>query len=71
MWLHLLKQGDLVYTKEPLCQFRHHAEQQTAANSKTHIGYHEHMRLNEDYLPRFVPQDFIPAIPGKTASFSG
>jgi glycosyltransferase involved in cell wall biosynthesis/2-polyprenyl-3-methyl-5-hydroxy-6-metoxy-1,4-benzoquinol methylase len=57
MWLHLLKQGDLVYTKEPLCQFRQHAEQQTAANKKSQIGYHEHLRLNEEYLPRFMPHD--------------
>jgi glycosyltransferase involved in cell wall biosynthesis/2-polyprenyl-3-methyl-5-hydroxy-6-metoxy-1,4-benzoquinol methylase len=57
MWLHLLKLGDLVYTKEPLCQFRLHAEQQTAANRKSQIGYHEHMRLNEDYLPHFMPPD--------------
>jgi len=56
MWLHLLRQGDLVYTKEPLCQFRHHAEQQTAANRKSQVGYHEHMRLNECYLPLFMPQ---------------
>jgi glycosyltransferase involved in cell wall biosynthesis/2-polyprenyl-3-methyl-5-hydroxy-6-metoxy-1,4-benzoquinol methylase len=57
MWLHLLKQGDLAYTTEPLCQFRNHAEQQTAANGKTQIGYHEHMRLNEDYFPCFKPQN--------------
>jgi glycosyltransferase involved in cell wall biosynthesis/2-polyprenyl-3-methyl-5-hydroxy-6-metoxy-1,4-benzoquinol methylase len=56
MWLHLLIKGDVVYTKEPLCQFRHHAEQQTAANRKTQVGYHEHIRLNEYYLPRFTPQ---------------
>jgi glycosyltransferase involved in cell wall biosynthesis/2-polyprenyl-3-methyl-5-hydroxy-6-metoxy-1,4-benzoquinol methylase len=57
MWLHLLKQGDLVYTSEPLCQFRQHAEQQTAANRKTKISYHEHRHLNEDYLPGFMPKD--------------
>ena len=33
MWFHLLERGDLVYTREPLCAFRCHAGQQTAANN--------------------------------------
>jgi glycosyltransferase involved in cell wall biosynthesis/2-polyprenyl-3-methyl-5-hydroxy-6-metoxy-1,4-benzoquinol methylase len=63
MWLHLLKQGDLVYTEEPLCQLRHHAEQQTAANKENLTGYHEHMRLTEDYLLSFMPKD--PSLPSR------
>jgi glycosyltransferase involved in cell wall biosynthesis len=32
MWFHLLDQGDLVYTREPLCAFRQHARQQSMLN---------------------------------------
>jgi glycosyltransferase involved in cell wall biosynthesis len=56
MWLHLLKQGNLAYTEEPLCQFRQHAEQQTAANRDSRIRCHEHRRLNDAYLPGFMPK---------------
>ena len=30
--MHLLEQGDLAYTEEPLCAFRIHPAQQTAVN---------------------------------------
>jgi hypothetical protein len=55
MWLHLLRHGDLVYIEEPLCQFRCHAGQQTEANRKEQVGYHEHISLCKKYLPHFSP----------------
>jgi glycosyltransferase involved in cell wall biosynthesis len=32
MWFHLLENGDLAYTREPLCAFRQHARQQSKLN---------------------------------------
>ncbi|MFT3869755.1 MAG: glycosyltransferase [Nibricoccus sp.] len=54
MWLHLLKSGDLVYTDKALCHFRRHDRQQTATNSRAQIGYHEHVRLAEEYTKTFL-----------------
>jgi len=50
MWFHLLCQGDLVYDPEPLCAFRLHPRQQTAANKCEFIGPEEGLRLTAKYL---------------------
>jgi len=57
MWCHLLKRGDLIYTKEPLCMFRRHAHQQTEANRAQQIGQKEHIMLFNDYVSYYVPKD--------------
>jgi glycosyltransferase involved in cell wall biosynthesis len=62
MWCHLLKQGDLIYTKEPLCMFRCHTQQQTEANRRQQIGRKEHILLFKDYFDYYVPKDaWLPA----------
>ncbi len=57
MWCHLLETGDLVYTKEPLCQFRRHALQQTAANCALQVGQREYHLLFDRYLDHYLPPD--------------
>lgn len=49
MWLHLLEQGALVYTPEPLCAFRRHPLQQTESNKKMLTDKNEYLRLMIDY----------------------
>ena len=49
MWLHLLEQGALSYTAQPLCAFRRHPLQQTEANKKTLTDKNEYLRLVLDY----------------------
>ncbi len=51
MWFHLLLAGPLVYTKEPLCAFRRHGEQQTAVNNRARVTDREMMHLLERYIP--------------------
>jgi glycosyltransferase involved in cell wall biosynthesis len=41
MWFHLLEQGDLAYTREPLCAFRQHARQQSRLNHAAGLARHE------------------------------
>lgn len=55
-WLGLLSCGDLVHTTEPLCDFRRHGEQATAANAKLRLGFSEYALLFSEYLERFVPE---------------
>jgi len=43
LWFRLLEQGDLVYTREPLCGFRRHAAQQTARNDAEGVAWGEHL----------------------------
>jgi glycosyltransferase involved in cell wall biosynthesis len=54
MWLFLLRGGNLVYTREPLTQFRCHAAQQTVVNQRQQLGWSEHVRLAHDYWADFV-----------------
>jgi GT2 family glycosyltransferase len=49
MWFHLLEQGDLAYTPEPLCCFRVHARQQSQSNAARQVGENEHGRLLRQY----------------------
>lgn len=49
MWLHLLGKGPLVYTPEPLCEFRRHPLQQTEVNKETDLQSSEMLRLILDY----------------------
>jgi glycosyltransferase involved in cell wall biosynthesis len=61
MWFHLLLQGDLIYTGEPLCCFRIHGLQQTAVNRQNHTGDLEMARLLEVYLPE-LSQNVTPPL---------
>jgi hypothetical protein len=54
MWLHLLMQGDFVYTPEPLCCFRIHGQQQTAVNHQNQVGVLEITSLLNKYIPLLV-----------------
>lgn len=45
MWFHLLEQGGLVFTSEPLCCFRKHGQQQTAVNQAAKVGEREMVNL--------------------------
>ncbi len=38
MWFHLLEQGQFAYLAEPLCAFRHHADQQTNVNRRSSVN---------------------------------
>ncbi|MGO8696725.1 MAG: glycosyltransferase family 2 protein [Limisphaerales bacterium] len=49
MWFHLLKQGNLAYTREALCCFRLHAGQQSKSNAARQVGESEHGRLLRKY----------------------
>ena len=42
MWFHLLEKGSLVYTREPLCGFRRHSQQQSEHNAASGVGGREH-----------------------------
>jgi glycosyltransferase involved in cell wall biosynthesis len=54
MWLYLLRNGHLVYTREPLSQFRCHSEQQTAVNQRQQLGLSEHIQLAHDYWDDYI-----------------
>ena len=56
----LLLAGDLVYTRETLCDFRWHPAQQTRINQKQNLGNSEYAWLLHDYFARFVPADYRP-----------
>jgi glycosyltransferase involved in cell wall biosynthesis len=63
-WFHLLEGGDAVCLREPLCAFRVHSQQQTAANRKqvSHAAeqalllreYYQHPWLREAATPRLL-----------------
>ena len=57
MWIHLLEQGDLVYTKEPLNVWRTHPNQQTKRNEVHKIGQHEFYT----FLIEYINQPWIQA----------
>ena len=52
MWFRLLERGKLVYTREPLCAFRRHELQQTAANNACGLAEEEHQRFFGHYLQK-------------------
>ena len=56
MWFHLLEQGDLAYTREPLCAFRCHPLQQTERNKNNGIAWKEHALFFSSHAikPRFL-----------------
>jgi glycosyltransferase involved in cell wall biosynthesis len=57
MWFRLLEQGDLAYTREPLCAFRRHTRQQTALNNDQGLAWREHTRFFTDYAARpWIPR---------------
>jgi hypothetical protein len=80
MWFHLLEKGDLVYTREPLCAFRCHSDQQTEMNTASGVGNREHAVFFSNYasqpwLPRKVVLPLLcylrrkrRANPGETTS---
>jgi Glycosyl transferase family 2 len=55
MWFHLLEQGDLVYTREPLCAFRQHARQQSIVNDTAGVVRQEQASFFATYAtqPQF------------------
>jgi len=59
-WCRLLLAGDLVYTKETLCDFRWHPAQQTRINQQQNLGNSEYAWLLHDYFARFVPAAYRP-----------
>jgi len=52
MWFHLLEQGDLAYTREPLCAFRQHARQQSAVNDSRGLAWKEHLLFFGSYATK-------------------
>jgi glycosyltransferase involved in cell wall biosynthesis len=52
MWFHLLEKGGFAYTREPLCSFRKHAQQQTEINKAGQTGEREALRLLAEYHSR-------------------
>ncbi len=52
MWFHLLEQGDLAYTREPLCAFRQHARQQSAVNDDQGLAWKEHLLFFSNYATK-------------------
>lgn len=52
MWFHLLEKGDLAYTREPLCAFRVHADQETARNTVSGVAWQEHAAFIASYAAR-------------------
>lgn len=56
MWLSLLERGDLVYTRECLCEFRQHPGQITAVNRRGGVGAREALLLLNEYRQK----DWLP-----------
>jgi len=57
MWCYLLRSGDLVYTREALCDFRCHQAQQSEANRKLSLGNREQIYLLQDSMNIFLPDE--------------
>jgi len=49
MWFHLIEDGQLAYTPEPLCCFRRHGNQQTVVNESSKVGEREFCAILEQY----------------------
>ncbi|HEV8072624.1 MAG TPA: glycosyltransferase family 9 protein, partial [Opitutaceae bacterium] len=73
MWFHLLLQGDLVYTPEPLCVFRRHSGQQTAINRESRVGDTEMIQLLTQYLadPAFRSRTGLSSLSYRRVLFRG
>lgn len=57
MWFHLLENGNLAYTREPLCGFRVHRQQQTTVNHTAGLALKEHSDFIANYtLSRPLPR---------------
>ena len=59
MWMNMLEKGDLAYTRQPLCAFRCHPNQQTERNTASGLAPLEHAVFFSNYaaqpwLPRKV-----------------
>jgi glycosyltransferase involved in cell wall biosynthesis len=60
MWFHLLEQGDLAYTREPLCAFRCHPLQQTERNATDELIWREHALFFCNYaIQPWLPQKVV------------
>jgi ADP-heptose:LPS heptosyltransferase len=73
MWFHLLMQGDLVYSPEPLCVFRRHSGQQTAVNRESRVGDLEMIQLLTQYMgdPAFRPRTGLSLLAYRRVIFRG
>jgi ADP-heptose:LPS heptosyltransferase len=73
MWFHLLLQGDLVYSPEPLCVFRRHSGQQTAVNRESRVGDLEMIQLLTQYMgdPAFRPRTGLSLLAYRRVIFRG
>jgi glycosyltransferase involved in cell wall biosynthesis len=58
MWFHLLEQGNLWYSHQPLVAFRLHEAQQTRVNVRNLVHIEELLRLYDDYLERWRKRRF-------------
>jgi glycosyltransferase involved in cell wall biosynthesis len=56
MWIHLLEKGGLAYTREALCAFRCHPDQQTERNTASGVGRREHAV----YFSNYAAQSWLP-----------
>jgi hypothetical protein len=54
LWMHLLEHGDLAYDPRPLCTFRRHSLQQTAANRRPDVGPEDSLLILARYLPQLA-----------------
>jgi glycosyltransferase involved in cell wall biosynthesis len=52
MWFHLLENGNLAYTREPLCAFRQHARQQSTLNRMGGTSWKERGVLFASYAAK-------------------
>ena len=52
LWFHLLEQGRFAYLAEPLCAFRQHAQQQSAANRESGAHVQDELMLAQHWLFR-------------------
>jgi hypothetical protein len=60
LWFHLLEQGDLVYTREPLCAFRQHSRQQSARNDADGVAWSEHLMFASNYAGKpWMPREAL------------
>jgi glycosyltransferase involved in cell wall biosynthesis len=57
MWFHLLENGDLACTREPLCAFRRHARQQSALNDASGLTRQEHAL----FFVNYAMKEWLPA----------
>jgi glycosyltransferase involved in cell wall biosynthesis len=56
MWFHLLENGNLAYTREPLCAFRQHPRQQSALNRMAGLARKE----QEVFFASYATKPWLP-----------